>query len=148
MNNLKTLIQKIGADKIKEFVMYWLFVGVGVFILFFLVTTTWIGVDVREKCLVAQGRYDNEDCVESLILALKDEENSIRERNGAIWALGQLGDDRALPVIKEFYTGIIPDREPYDETLSQYEMKKAINLLESDFNLSHLSWNPNDLIVK
>jgi hypothetical protein len=32
--------------------------------------------------------------------------------DSAIWALGQLGDDRALQMLEHFYTGDIPDRAP------------------------------------
>ena len=125
--------------KIVNWMGYWLAIGVGVFVLVFLVTSTWIGVSVRNQCLVARARYDG-DCVEALIQTLQSEENSLRERNYAIWALGQMGDRRAMPVLEQFYTGKMPDREPYDQTLSQYEMKKAIKLVEGGFNITAVVW--------
>ena len=94
--------------------------------------------------MVATGKYkDQEECVSALIKQLDDEDNSLRERNYAIWSLGQLGDEQALPVLEKYYTGIIPDREPYDKTLSQYEMKKAIKLLEGGVNLGAWVWRNN-----
>lgn len=147
--------------KIVNWMMYWGVVGVACFVLMFLVTSTWIGVSVHDKCQVVLARYGGDvlddfrtgwqaqpvgseewrvACVEALMETLENEEESLRERNNAIWALGQLGDRRALGVLKKYYTGVIPDREPYDETLSQYEMKKAIGLLDGGFNATAWVW--------
>jgi len=54
--------------------------------------------------------------------------------------LGQLGDNRTLPVLQSYYTGDIPEREPLDKTISQYELKKAINLTSGGFNMSAIIW--------
>jgi len=132
----------LGFDKsgLIQWFMYWAVLGVGFFILMFLITSTWIGVSVEEKCKVAQGKYLG-DCVDALIETLDDGDNSYRERNGAIWALGQLGDKRAMETVEKYYTGDIPSREPYDEGLSQYEMKKALNLINGGINLTHPVWS-------
>lgn len=103
----------------------------------FIITSTLIGLDVSQKCEIAQDRYEG-DCVEALIAYIEDEDNSYRSRNSAIWALGQIGDGRALPVLDSYYTGEIPDRESLDETISQYELKKAINLTSEGFNITKL----------
>jgi len=133
----------IGFDKdgLKQWFLYWVILGIGFFVLFFLITSTWIGVSVREKCLVAQGRYSDTSCAEALMQTLDDESNSYRDRNNAIWALGQLGDPKALETVEKYYTGDIPSREPYDKGLSQYEMKKAIKLLNGGLNITHIVWN-------
>ena len=131
---------KINQEKLKQWFLYWLVIGVGFVALVFLVISIWIGVDVRKKCMIAQGRYEG-DCVEGLIQIVDGDINSFRERNSAIWALGQIGDDRAKEVIEKYYIGIIPKREPYDAGLSQYEMKKALKLLDGGFNITHLVWN-------
>jgi len=54
-----------------------------------------------------------------------DETNSLEERNTAVWALGQIGDKKALEVLKKSYTG-----EPCDHTkyLCQHELEKATGL--------------------
>jgi hypothetical protein len=114
-------------------------IGVSVFLLFFIIGTTWIGYEVKSQCQEAQRAYSG-DCVEALISLLEDENRSFRERNSAIWALGQLGDNRALPVLEKYYTGNIPDREPLDGTISQYELKKAINLASGGLNLGAFVW--------
>lgn len=133
------MIEKI-FKRYKDWLFYWVAVGVGFFVLFFLVTSSWIGVSVKEKCLAATARYGNDDCVLILIDQVVDKGASFRERNYAIWALGQLGDGRALPVLESMHTGNIPDREPYDAGISQHEIKKAINLIESGFNITAFVW--------
>ena len=80
------------------------------------------------------------DCVEALITTLEDANNPFRTRNEAIWALGQIGDSRALPVLQNYYTGNIPPREPLSKTISQYELQKAIDLARGEFNLSAWAW--------
>jgi hypothetical protein len=129
-------------NKLKDWFFYWAAVGIGTFVLFFLVTSTLIGFSVHDKCLTAQGRYGG-DCVDALIATLEDDENPHGERNSAIWALGEIGNSRALPVLEKYYTGDIPNREPWDEVISQYELKKAIKLVTGSFNATHLIWTPN-----
>jgi hypothetical protein len=123
-------------NKLKQWFLYWTALAAGLFILIFLITITLIGVDVKERCMSAQNKYEG-DCVDALVQVVDHEENSLSERNYAVWALGIIGDEKARPVIEKYYTGIIPDREPYDKTLSQYEMKKALKLL-GKFNPNHL----------
>lgn len=130
-------------EKLRLWILYWGVLGFGFITLTFVVTSVWIGFSVKDHCLAAQGKYEG-DCVEALARVLDDEENSLRERNTATWALGQMGDERALETLQKYYTGDIPDREPYDETLSQYELKKAINLIESGLNVTHLIWSPDN----
>jgi len=72
---------------------------------------------------------------------LKDENRSFKSRNSAIWALGQIGDARALPVLQSFYTGNIPPKESLNDDISQYELKKAINLAGGGTNLTAIFWH-------
>jgi len=120
--------------------IYYVLIGVvSAFLLFFVGSFFVIGQSAKTKCEEAQMRYKG-DCVESLMQVLKDEKNGFRERNSAIWALGQYGDSRALPVLRKFYTGNIPDREPLDKGISQYELKKAINLASGGINIGAFIW--------
>ena len=127
------------TKNLKQTFLYLSAVGASIFLLFFVITCTWIGFDVKDQCQKAKGEYGG-DCVEALIAVLNDEGKGYRTRNSAIWALGQLGDSRALPVLESYYTGNIPDREPLDGTISQYELKKAINLTSGGVNLSAPFW--------
>jgi hypothetical protein len=113
--------------------------GIGAFALFFLATCLYIGAQVDHRCQTAMRQYPG-DCTEALIAQLNDAGQAYGERNSAIWALGQLGDGRALPVLQGYYTGNIPDREPWNGTISQYELKKAIRLTRGGVNLGAWVW--------
>lgn len=124
---------------IKEKIFYLMAIGASIFLLFFVICCTWIGYEVKTQCQDAQREYGG-DCTEALIKLLNDENRGFRARNDAIWILGQLGDSRALPVLENYYTGNIPLREPLDETISQYELKKAVNLTSGGLNITAFFW--------
>ncbi len=124
---------------IKEKLFYVMAIGVSIFLLFFVIACVWIGYEVKSQCQEAKREYGG-DCAESLISRLKDENKGFRSRNDAIWALGQLGDSRALPTLKSYYTGNIPSREPLNKVISQYELKKAINLTSGGENITAIFW--------
>jgi len=123
-------------------------IGVSISLLFFVVTCFWIGYEVKTQCQDAKREYPTSptasrgqaDCVEALLMLLNDENISFRARNSAIWALGQLGDRRALPILQGYYTGIIQNKESFDKTISQYELKKAINLTSGGLNITAFFW--------
>lgn len=124
---------------IKQNFLYLSAVGASIFLLFFIITCSWIGYEVKSQCQSAKREYGG-DCVDALITLLADEHKSFRIKNSAVWALGQLGDSRALPVLQSYYTGHIPPREPLDKSLSQYELEKALNLVTGGFNMSAVIW--------
>jgi len=128
---------KIKAVKEKLFLVG--AVGLSIFFLFFVIACSWIGYEVKNQCQEAKREYSG-DCVESLISLLNDENKGFRARNDAIWALGQLGDNRALPVLQSYWTGNIPPREPLDKMISQYELKKAIQLTSTGPNITAIIW--------
>lgn len=96
----------------------------------------WMRYEVKNTCQEAELQYEKKDCVEGMIQTLRDERNSYRERNNAVWVMGQLADKRALETLQEFYTGEIPEREPLNSTLSQYELQKAIRWC-TEGNVTH-----------
>jgi hypothetical protein len=85
----------------------------------------WLHRDVVRSCQYARSTYSG-DCVEALAQLVLNEQEGYRTRNDAVFALGQIADPRALPALQQLYTGMIPEREPLDSTLSQYELRKAI----------------------
>jgi hypothetical protein len=109
-------------------------VGLSIFLLFAVILVTFIGFDVQNRCQEAKREYGG-DCTEALISLLNDTNRGFAPRNYAIWALGQFGDSRALPVLQSYYTGNIPPREPYNQGISQYELKKAIHLTSGGINI-------------
>ena len=65
------------------------------------------------------------DRVLALMAYVDSPKHTLRERNRAVWALGRLGDARALPALERHVTG--RDCE-HDRALCQYELRKAIRL--------------------
>jgi hypothetical protein len=126
-------------SKIKKPFIYLFFLGLSIFLLFFVVTSTWIGYDVKSKCRQAKLDYGG-TCNQALTKLLQDETRSFSSRNSAIWALGQLGNPDSLSVLESFYTGNIPDCEPLNGVISQYELKKAIKLTSGGTNLTAIFW--------
>ena len=125
---------------IKEKLFYLFAIGLSIFFLFFFIASVWIGYDAKSMCLNAERQYRTTDCVQALIAQLDDEHQAFRSRNNAIWGLGAMGDPRALPVLQKYYTGNIPDREPLDDMISQYELKKSIDLANGGLNITAWIW--------
>lgn len=64
------------------------------------------------------------DQVEALIGLVQSESHPLAERNRAVSALGQIGSNRALPVLARYYSG----REcEHSKFLCQKELRKAID---------------------
>lgn len=77
------------------------------------------------------------DRVPALMAYIESPKHSLRERNRAVWALGQLGDARALPVLEKHFT----DREcEHARVLCQHELRKAIRLCRGATNISAFLW--------
>lgn len=138
----KLVVTTNGARKIKKTKQKLLFIGValtGVLLFLLVITCLLIGSDVKKQCQEAKREY-GDDCVEALIRLVNDEKKDFRTRNSAIWALGQLGDRRALSTLQKYYTSNIPPKESLFKTISQYELKKAIELTSGGFNLTAIFW--------
>lgn len=116
-----------------------IFLTLGIGLVVFLITSAWVGYGVKNACSSAQKRYEG-DCVEALSDQLIDEEEEFRTRNMAIWALGQIGDTRAEPILQRYVKDTIPARERLNETISQYELQKALDLVHGKYNVSKVVW--------
>src|SRR3972149_430567 len=106
-------------------------------VLIFIITSLWIGSDVRRYCKNAIKIYGGK-CVSALTEMVDDTSMPFRDRNHAIWTLGQLGNPEGLPYITRYYKGVVPDKEDIDTQLSQHELTKAIKLMQGGFNISAL----------
>ena len=102
---------------------------------YFLLSWT-IGGDVKQYSQHAQNLYQG-DRVEALMAVLQSPDRFIFEKDHAIWALGQLGDSRALPLLDSLYTGEECDHE---RKICQYELKKAIKGCKGSFNATAWIW--------
>jgi hypothetical protein len=122
--------------KVKKVLVY----GALICFAFLFIVYLWVCFDIRSgvKKISAEAtqQYPG-DRVEALIAYVKSENRSLRQRNLAVWALGQIGDKRALPVLNQFYTGGPCDHENY---LCQGELQKAIKLCQGSFNAT--AWRP------
>jgi len=106
---------------------WWPLLALGVVVLAvvaFVALSWWIQIGARQMGTAAMQEFPG-DRVEALMAYVQSERHTLAERNRAVWALGQLRDPRALPVLQKFYTG-----QPcqHDKFLCQYELKKAIAL--------------------
>ena len=102
-----------------------------------------IGTGVQSVGGIAMKDFPG-DKVSALMALVESEEHSYRERNRAIWALGQLGDTRALPLLQSHFTGQESDERT---ALSQHEIGKAIRACQGGFNIGayiwrHGAWGP------
>ncbi|MFA5134984.1 MAG: hypothetical protein WC505_04340 [Patescibacteria group bacterium] len=124
---------------LKDAILYGAGIGFATFMLIFLISVTIIGYSVKQQCQIAQAKYAG-DCVAALCSYLDDTTNSFRSRNSAVWALGQLGDERSRTVLEKWYTGYGGERISLSNGLSQYELRRAIRYLDGYPNITTFFW--------
>lgn len=95
-----------------------------------------IGSGVRKYSQLAQERFPG-DRVTALVAMVDCESCVMSDRNHAVWALGQLGDPRSLPVLEKYYTGGQCDHQ---KKVCQYELKKALELVREGYNSGAFFW--------
>jgi HEAT repeat protein len=82
------------------------------------------------------------DRVEALTKLVACDNCVVRDRNRAVWALGQMGDRRALPVLREHHTR---NKCNHRTDLCEYELGKAIKKIEGTWDLrASLSYEGTD----
>lgn len=91
---------------------------------------------VKERICIAREKYTG-TAEDALIAFLADTTNSPCERTDvAIWTLGQIQSQKALPILKELYNSD-PEGKTckgrHDSVLCQYGLYKAIRAIESDW---------------
>ncbi|MBU2566927.1 hypothetical protein KKG46_05225 [Patescibacteria group bacterium] len=129
-------------DKKQKINLALYFSGITILLLLFIffVTFAWIGFGVKDTCNKAQLQFEG-DCVDALMQTVEADFETNVSKNSATWALGQLGDNRALPLLESKYTGYISEeKEPWENGLSQYELSKAIKLLKGGWNITAFVW--------
>jgi hypothetical protein len=88
--------------------------------------------DARATAQSAVARYGG-STVEALTACVEDSSRALIDRNHAVWALGQLGDRKALPILSKYYSGQACD---HTTALCQHELRKAIRLASGGINLA------------
>jgi hypothetical protein len=97
-----------------------------------------IELGVQKVCKAATQKRPGER-IHALLVCVESNESSYHEKCRALWALGQLGDRRALPSLKKHVTGKPCDHE--NDVCCQGELQEAIQKLEaSQFNLPAFLW--------
>lgn len=96
----------------------------------------WIGGDVRAVARGAQARFGG-DPVTALAALAADPAAPLGERNRAVWALGQLGDPAALPVLERLHADAACR---HDGAICQHEVRKALAACRGGFNLTAIVW--------
>ena len=89
---------------------------------------------LEEQCAIAQVAHPYPgDAVAAMLEYVQSDLHTLRQRNLAVWALGQARDSRALPIFARYLSG---EKCDHDSKLCQSELKKAIILCKPDsFNL-------------
>jgi len=95
-----------------------------------------IGSGVREASAAAVDEYGGSR-VDALMAVVASPEHSLTERNRAVWALGQLGDPRALPTLERYQTGAPCDHARF---ICQHELDKAIRACRGSTNVTAFLW--------
>lgn len=86
----------------------------------------WFKSEINQICNHAMSHYEG-DKIEALIELLNADDQSLKTKNNAIWALGKLNDQRALPELRKLQTGNECDHSRH---VCQRELQKAIENLE------------------
>lgn len=86
----------------------------------------WFKSEINQICNHAMSLHEG-DKIEAIIALLESDKQCLKTKNNAIWALGKLNDQRALPVLKKLRTGKECDHTRY---VCQRELEKAIDNLE------------------
>jgi hypothetical protein len=112
--------------------------AVGVFILMVLVSSlvllhAFIGKDVKQNISMAKSLYEG-NAEDALIAFFQDDDNTaIQKTHLAVWTLGQIRSEKALPILKKMYMND-PEGETcygrHHEVICQYELHKAIQAIE------------------
>ncbi len=113
-------------------------------ILFFGILTLVIGRQVTEVVQSAGGSAEN-DPVLALVAVVQDPTADLTARNKAVWALGQLGDARALSTLEPL---VNQEECDHAQSLCQRELGKAIRLCRGDWNPGAMVWRRGELAQK
>ncbi|MHC4191026.1 MAG: HEAT repeat domain-containing protein [Planctomycetota bacterium] len=121
---------------VKKVLVYGTLSCLALLLILFVMVSWSIRSSVKSICAEATQEHAG-DRIEALMAYVDSENHTLRERNHAVWSLGQIGDERALPVLGRFYTG-----QPcnHDTSLCQRELGKAIKACKGGLNLT--AWLP------
>jgi len=111
---------------------------IGLVIVAYIGANVLIAWGVRSDSSKAVAKFSG-DRIEALIATVNRETCSLHDRNRSVWALGQLRDKRALPVLYKYYTG---KRCDHKTQICQNELRKAIKWTEGNSFMLPQLWRP------
>jgi len=118
----------------KKFIIIAVSALVSLFLIGIAVLYFWIRSDVAKNIELAQKKYPGSP-EDALISFMMDESNSFNDRTHiAIWTLGMMKSERALPFLKSLYKDDPEGKICYknhSSMLCQYEIYKAISKIET-----------------
>ena len=128
------LISRANKDEKVKRIFISIGIGVAVVILCFIFSVrTWIGLGIKERINTAKQQYSG-TAEDALIAYLSDTTHTPHDRSDvAIWTLGQIRSQKALPILKEHYKNDPQGKTckyHHDTVLCQYEINKAIVSIE------------------
>ena len=100
-----------------------------------------IGVGVRNAVSDAQSRFPG-DPAGALIAVATSDEASLKDRNRAIWALGQRGSPEALPILQTLETS---EKCDHETSICQHEVDQAIEGCSGVPNIGAWVWRHGKL---
>ena len=115
--------------------------GAGLLVLAYGLVCWVIGSGVDDALSRASRRFPGLGS-DALIAVMNSGEFPLKERNRAVWALGQLGDAKAVSSLEAQLTG-----RPCDHAagVCQYELKKAIRQCRGGLNVTRWAWRKSVL---
>lgn len=115
------------------------YIGISIILLvvaLFFAMRIWIGHDLKEHITITKAKYSG-TAEDALIAYLSDTTNSPKDRTDvAIWTLGQIRSEKALPILYGFYNDDPEGKTckgKHDKVLCQYGIHKAIVNIESNW---------------
>jgi len=139
--NKKEMLPK-SASRLRSILLKGILIVLLTCVVVIILFSLWVELHLKKMCEMATKKYPG-DKVEALMMSVETKEygynaHRYKANNHIFWALGQLGDKRALPFLKGLLTGEPCDHET---NLCQGEIQKAIHILERDqFNLPKFLW--------
>lgn len=122
----------ISSAWLKKALVYTFSYGALAFAILYAIACLFIFTSVKVICTKAEREFQ-QDHVTSLMAVVNSDKSTYKDKNDAIWALGQIGAKQALPLLEGMYTGIKDERCNLDENICQYELEKAIRFINSKF---------------
>ena len=108
----------------------------GILVVLYLGASLMIGLGINRTSRSAMAQFDG-DRIEALTALVDCQDCRLDDRDMAVWALGQLRDKRALPILYEYRTGKSCD---HSRQICQYEISKAIRWTEGNSYMLPQIW--------